>query len=295
MNGDMGIRGELARLLQFSRVARTQECKGWPRALTIDCFYVSDKLSLLPAQRLPMRPFRIIVAVVLVVCGIAFYFFRSMQKAEFWESEIRTFESNDRRTPPKPGGIVFTGSSSIRLWATLAADMQPLDVINRGFGGSQIADVNYFAPRIIFPYHPRAVVLYCGDNDLAWPASKSSGRVFGDFQRFVEIVHGELPETWIYYVSIKPSTLRKRRWPKMQEMNRMVEAFARTQERVQFVDVSSAMLDAQGEPRSDLLKRDGLHPNQKCYALWTSIIKPILMQRFASAVGVSATAAGSGG
>jgi lysophospholipase L1-like esterase len=235
-----------------------------------------------------MRPLRIIAAVILVACGIAFYVLRSMRRAEFWESEIRTFERDDRLMPPKPGVIVFTGSSSIRFWDTLAADMKPLDVINRGFGGSQIADVNYFTPRIVLPYHPRAVVLYCGDNDLAWPASKSPERVFGDFERFVQIIHNESPEIWIYYVSIKPSTLRRSSWPKMQRMNRMVEAFARTQERVQFIDVASAMLDAQGEPRRDLLKGDGLHPNQKCYALWTSIIKPVLMQRFAPSQTASA-------
>jgi len=239
-----------------------------------------------------MRLFRIFAAAILVACGIGFYFFRSMQKPEFWESEIQAFERNDRISAPKAGVIVFTGSSSIHFWDSLAEDMKPLDVINRGFGGSQIADVNYFAPRIVLPYHPPAVVLYCGDNDLAWPASKSSNRVFGDFQRFVQIVHGELPETWIYFISIKPSTLRRRSWPKMRQMNQMVEAFAQTHERVQYIDVASAMLDAQGEPRRDLLKADGLHPNQKCYALWTSIIKPILMQRFGATVGASVTATG---
>jgi lysophospholipase L1-like esterase len=203
-----------------------------------------------------------------------------MGKPWFWELSIRRFERSDSMSPPRPGVIVFTGSSSINFWSSLADDMKPLDVINRGFGGSQIAEVNYFAPRIILPYRPSAVVLYCGDNDLSWPWSKSPDTILDDFKQFVAIIHAQLPETWIYYLSIKPTTLRSRDWPTMQKTNEMTAAFIRTQDRVQFVDVSSAMLDSQGQPRRDLLKWDGLHPNPKCYALWTSILKPILLARF---------------
>jgi lysophospholipase L1-like esterase len=208
-----------------------------------------------------------------------------MGKPWFWELSIRRFERSDGMSPPEPGVIVFTGSSSINFWSSLAGDMKPLDVINRGFGGSQIAEVNYFAPRIILPYRPSAVVLYCGDNDLSWPWSKSPDTVLDDFKQFVAIIHAQLPETWIYYISIKPTTLRSGNWPTMQKTNQMISAFIRTQDRVQFVDVSSAMLDSQGKPRRDLLKWDGLHPNPKCYALWTSILKPILLARFGPSSG----------
>jgi lysophospholipase L1-like esterase len=229
-----------------------------------------------------VRTLLIAVIILFAVSGAAFYRRQSMGTATSWEPAIRKFEESDRLAPPKPGEIVFTGSSSIRFWDTLADDMKPLDVLNRGFGGSQIADVNHFAPRIVVPYRPMAVVLYCGDNDLA--SSKSPETVFGDFKEFVQIVHGALPDTWIYFISIKPSTLRWRMWPEMQRANRMIEEFAHTRQRVQFIDVSSAMLDSTGNPKRDLLKADGLHPTPKCYQLWTSIIKPVLMQRFGSAV-----------
>jgi lysophospholipase L1-like esterase len=205
-------------------------------------------------------------------------------QADAWETEIRSFEQSDRVAPPRAGVIVFTGSSSIRLWDTLGDNMKPLDVINRGFGGSQIDEVNRYVPRIVLPYRPRAVVLYCGDNDLAEANKKSAETVLADLQRFVQIVHGAMPETWIYYISIKPSTQRWSRWPEMRRANSLIAIFAQTQERVQFIDVSSAMLDSAGKPRPDLLKEDGLHPNAKCYQLWTSIIKPVLMQRFGAAV-----------
>lgn len=241
-----------------------------------------------------MRRFLVALAIVAVIFAIGGGVFWAMGRAWFWESAIRKFEQSDRAKPPKPGVIVFTGSSSIRFWDTLTDDMKPLDVINRGFGGSQIAEVSYFAHRIIVPYRPKAVVLYCGENDLSWPWLKSPETVLADFEHFVQIIHAELPDTWIYYVSMKPSTLRRSNWPRVQKANVLIEMFARTQPRVQFIDVSSAMLDTTGKPRRDLLKWDGLHPSVKCYQLWTSIIKPVLMQRFGTAAGISAPLAVAG-
>src|SRR5258706_4194626 len=113
----------------------------------------------------------------------------SMGRPGFWEFQFASYERADRAHPPKPGCIVFTGSSSIRYWRTLSDDMKPLDAINRGFGGSQIAQVNQYAARIVIPYRPRAVVLYAGDNDLSGPWSKSPETVQADFARFVGIIH----------------------------------------------------------------------------------------------------------
>jgi lysophospholipase L1-like esterase len=221
-----------------------------------------------------------LLALLLLAGGIARYYFWRMGQSESWESSIRKFEESDRRHPPNPGIIVFTGSSSIRLWDTLAADMAPLDVINRGFGGSQIAHANYYARRIVIPYRPRAVVLYAGENDLSWPWSKSPATVFNDFKRFVTLIHAELPDTWFYYVSMKPSPLRWRNWETIQHTNQIIEAFTHTEDRLQYINVNAAMLDAQGKPRRELFRPDGLHMNSQGYALWTSIIKPILLSRF---------------
>ncbi|MGA7931100.1 MAG: SGNH/GDSL hydrolase family protein [Candidatus Sulfotelmatobacter sp.] len=217
---------------------------------------------------------------LLLACACAFWIFSAMRKAALWGSQISAYEKADRLNPPKAGVIVFTGSSSIRFWDSLANDMKPLEVINRGFGGSQIAQVNQYASRIVLPYRPRAVVLYAGDNDLSWPSSKTPEQVFGDFRQFVEIIHTQLPETWIYYISIKPSIRRWSNWGKFQKANGLIADYIRTQPRVQFIDVDAAMLDAQGKPRRELFRWDGLHMNAKGYAVWTSIIKPVLLNRF---------------
>jgi lysophospholipase L1-like esterase len=204
----------------------------------------------------------------------------ALAQAQDWESSIQKFEEQDKVNPPKLGVIVFTGSSSIARWDTLVEEMKPLDIINRGFGGSQYSDLNQYAKRIVIAYRPRAVIVYEGDNDLAAGSSKTPESVAHDARVFVQIVHSALPETWIYIVSIKPSLSRWNEWPRMKAANRMIRHFARTQKRVQYIDVSSVMFDTKGKLRADLFVEDGLHPTQKCYALWTSIIKPMLLRRF---------------
>jgi len=204
----------------------------------------------------------------------------ALAQTQDWESSIRKFEEQDKVNPPKSGCIVFAGSSSFARWESLVDEMKPLDVINRGFGGSQYSDLNQYAKRIVIAYQPRAVVVYEGDNDLAAGSSKTPESVANDARAFVQIIHSALPETWIYIISIKPSQSRWNEWPRMKAANRLIRHFASTQKRVQYIDVASAMFDTQGHLRADLFVEDGLHPTQKCYALWTSIIKPILLQRF---------------
>ena len=197
-----------------------------------------------------------------------------------WEPEIRKFEESDRVNPPKPGSIVFAGSSSLRLWSTLIEDMKPLDAVNRGFGGSQFTDLNQFARRIVIAYQPSAVVVYEGDNDLAAGSPKTPESVAGDFREFVRIVRAELPQTWIYVLSIKPSKLRWNEWPKARAANQMIQQFAKTQQRVEYIDVATPMFDARGELADDLFMPDRLHPTPQCYAIWTSVIKSALLERF---------------
>lgn len=156
---------------------------------------------------------------------------------------------------------MFTGSSSIALWSSLTTDMKPLVVLNRGFGGSQISDVNRYAGRIVIPYRPCAVVLYAGDNDQTSSVFKSPETVAEDFRKFVTLIHSQIPDTWIYFVSIKPSPSRWTIWPSMQRANKLIAAYARTQERVEFIDVSSAMLTENDSLRREFFLLDDLHLN----------------------------------
>ena len=191
-----------------------------------------------------------------------------------WETEIARFEAADRVAPPQPGGVVFVGSSSIRLWSTLADDFAGTRVLNRGFGGSRIADATRHAARIVLPYRPRLVVLYAGDNDLA--EGRSPRQVLADVEAFVASVRHDAPATPVVFVSIKPSPARVALLPTMREANALVRAYARRTRSVRYVDVFEPMLGADGAPRAELFGPDGLHMNARGYALWTRIIAPEL-------------------
>ena len=203
---------------------------------------------------------------------------RSMRgDPQAWEASICRFEARDRLQPAPPGAILFTGSSSITFWSTLEKDMAPLPVLNRGFGGSRISDVVHYADRLILPHPPRAVVLYAGTNDIAWPHPASPEQVFDGYRNFVERVHAALPELPIYFVSICPAPLRWRYWPLVQEANRLIQAHARTQPCLHFIDITGAFLASDGCPDRRLFRSDRLHPNARGYEKWTATLKPILL------------------
>ncbi len=194
-----------------------------------------------------------------------------------WEEAIAAFEASDRARPPQKGGVVFVGSSSIRMWKTLAEDFPDENVINRGFGGSEIADAAAFAERIIWPHEPRLVVLYAGGNDLN--AGKSPQQVFADFRTFVVKVRERLPEAEIAFISIAGNPAR---WPQVEKVkaaNAMMERFAREDPRVKFIDVFPHMLGSDGLPRPEIFSPDQLHMNAEGYKLWTKIVRPFLKAR----------------
>ncbi len=192
-----------------------------------------------------------------------------------FESEIRAFEESDRAAPPAPGGIVFVGSSSIRFWSSLAEDMAPLRVVNRGFGGAHLSHVIHNAARVIVPYAPRAVVVYAGDNDIA--SGKSVETVVSDHGRLVDTLRASLPRAEIVFLSIKPSKRRWERWPDMARANAEIERISRSEARLHYVDVASVLLDEEGEPRDDVFVVDGLHLNETGYAAWTGVVAPALL------------------
>jgi lysophospholipase L1-like esterase len=200
------------------------------------------------------------------------------EKAEFarWEKDIAAFQERDREKPPPQNAVLFVGSSSIRLW-DLSKSFPDLQAINRGFGGSQLADVAHFVPRIVLPYEPRLIVLYAGDNDIA--AGKTPERVLADFRAVERAVHTKLPKIRIVYISIKPSLRRWHLIESIRKANALIEAECKKKDRLVYLDVVAPMLGKDGKPRSELFADDGLHLNAKGYALWTDLLKPHLERK----------------
>lgn len=187
-----------------------------------------------------------------------------------WEKEIAAFEEKDRENPPPKGGIVFVGSSSIKKWVTLAEDFPHHQVLNRGFGGSQIIDSVHFADRIVIPYEPRMIVFYAGGNDIH--AHKTPEQVFGDFKAFVEKVRAKLPKTEIACISIAGNPARWAEVEQVKALNAMLENYVKGQEGLKFINVFPRMLGSDGLPRPEIFVADRLHMNAEGYKLWTEIV-----------------------
>ena len=193
---------------------------------------------------------------------------------ERWAKEIADYELADKRQAPKKNGVLFVGSSSIRMWNDLARDFPGQNVINRGFGGSRVADSICYADRIVFPYRPRLVVLYAGDNDLA--AGLASDQVFADFKDFVGRVRERLPATRIAFIAIKPSPSRWKLRDEVNRANALIKDYAAGEKNLTYIDVYTPMLGADGRPREELFGPDKLHMNRRGYDVWRNVIGPHL-------------------
>lgn len=197
-----------------------------------------------------------------------------MASAEPFADEIANFAAADRIALPPAHGVLFVGSSTIRMWPALAADFTGVPVIQRGFGGSELSDVVRYASRIVIPYKPRLIVLYAGDNDLA--VAKAPQTVFREYKEFVQLIERASPETRIAFVSIKPSLARWALIDQIRSTNSMVRNFALTDPRLLYIDTFTSMLGPDGTPRKELFVEDGLHMSAAGYALWRDILDPIV-------------------
>ncbi len=190
-----------------------------------------------------------------------------------WEKTIATMEKRDKDKPPPKNAVLFAGSSSIVRW-DLSKSFPGIPAVNRGFGGSELADVTHFAPRILLPHQPRLLVLYAGDNDLG--AGKTPEQVLADFKDFARTVHARRPKVPIVFISIKPSIARWRLADKIKKANALIEAECKKDQRLTFVDVWGPMLGKDGLPRKELFVKDGLHLSAEGYKLWADALKKYL-------------------
>jgi lysophospholipase L1-like esterase len=215
----------------------------------------------------PARWLGLVLSLALFVPGV-------YAKPSSWTAEIDALTKDDATHPPAAHGIVFVGSSSIHFWATLEQDFPGLTVIRRGFGGSELADSVFYLDRIVLPYQPRIVVLYAGENDIA--AGKTPETVAADFHAFRLKLQAALPDTKIIYLSMKPSPSRWALHEKMQRGNAFIAAECATDPHLTFVDVYTAMLSPDGQPRPELFRADMLHMKHDGYAIWIRLLTPLL-------------------
>lgn len=190
-----------------------------------------------------------------------------------WEKTIAKFEAADKQDPPAKGGVLFIGSSSIRMWK-LDDSFPKLDAVNRGFGGSHMEDTLYYANRIVLPYQPRTIVVYAGDNDTAF--GKPPEVILDHYQAFVKKVHAKLPKTRIVYIAIKPSLKRWNLWPTMSRANGLIRDHAAKDDRLLYADIAAPMLGKDGKPQPELFVKDGLHLSKAGYQAWSKVVGPMV-------------------
>lgn len=194
-----------------------------------------------------------------------------------FEPEFREFEEADRLQPPPRDPVLFYGSSSIRFWQGLKDDFPGRPVLNRGFGGCTVGDCVRFFDRFVRPYAPRVVVLYAGDNNLAYGESPS--RVIAELDRFLKLVFRYLPSTLLGIISIKPSPSEWANLPAIQETNRLTRALVSGMDKVAYLDVFAKMLAPDGSCRPELFQSDGVHMTSDGYAVWKDVVLSYLNGR----------------
>ena len=193
-----------------------------------------------------------------------------------YRAAIEAFVQSEAESPAPKGAIVATGSSSMRGWHhRIATDLAPLTVVPRGFGGSNMRDVRHFLEDLVLRHEPRAVLLYEGDNDIAFGATPE--QVLAHFDAIAAALRQRLPQTRLYVLAIKPSIARWHLWPEMEATNALLAGRAETDENITFIDIATPMLNHNGEPRTNIFVADNLHMNDAGYDIWRNTVRPILV------------------
>ena len=214
---------------------------------------------------------RLLLALILLVATAPVAF--AQPPAERWSKALAEFDAADLATPPKPGEVLFLGSSTIVDWDTARA-FPGIKVINRGVWSSSLGEAVLRVDRLVMPYAPRLIVVYAGENDLNGGAT--SEQVAVDFERFTFAVHAKLPQTRIVFIGLKPSLARWTQIHRMRAANDLIRQFCGHDDRLAFVDVDGAMLGWDEKPRRELFVEDGLHLSAQGYALWNVLLRPFV-------------------
>lgn len=199
----------------------------------------------------------------------------AQQKPAFWD-DIQKFRQEDAAHPPVAGAILFVGSSSFTNWKDVNDYFPGKNIINRGFGGSSLLDLNFYSEELLKPYHPRQIVIYCGENDFAANPGARPRQVFNRFRHFYHAIRKNYPDVPVAYVSIKLSPSREALWPKFAATNRLVKNYLEKQEHAAFIDVTDAMEDPAGRVRRDIFLEDMLHMKPEGYRIWADVMRPYL-------------------
>ena len=198
------------------------------------------------------------------------------QNPDFYD-DIQQFKKHDLEVYTPKNSILLIGSSSFTKWKDVHEYFPGFTIVNRGFGGSTLPDVIRYADDIIFPYQPKQILIYCGENDLASSDTVTAKIVFDRFVQLFNIIRTKLPKVSIAYVSMKPSPSREHLLPKYIAGNLLIKNYLVTKSKTAFIDVYSKMF-VDGKIMKSIFLSDRLHMNAKGYQIWQKIIEPYLIK-----------------
>lgn len=217
----------------------------------------------------------VVLLILSLVCVI--HQLSAQVKPAFWD-DIQVIKKYDNIYAPPDRPILFIGSSSIRKWDDLERTFAKYVVLNRGVGGAVVDDIIYYASDIVFPYHPRQIVIYVGENDIV-NEHTTADSILMRTRRLFQVIRVKMPEVPIVYISIKPSPVREKYLGKAEAANKLIKNYILAQENIVFLDIFHLMLDAEGKPRPELFIHDMLHMNQEGYKIWRTGVEPLLIKR----------------
>lgn len=201
----------------------------------------------------------------------------AQQQPPFFD-EIQHFKKLDSDHFPPKNAILFVGSSSLRKWQDMQDYFPDVKVINRGFGGSELTDAIRYAKDIIIPYHPRQIIIYSGENDLAYSDTVTPAIVLERFKKLLTIIRTAMPMVPVIFISIKPSPSREKLMPEMVEANNLIKKFLQQKKKTVYVDVYYKMLDKDGKPMPNIFLEDNLHMNAAGYHIWQKALQPFILK-----------------
>ena len=196
-----------------------------------------------------------------------------------FQKDIDAFVRQDSLQAPPDLPVLLVGSSSFTFWKDAQAAFPNYKILNRGFGGSSLTDLIYFAPQVLFAYHPSQIIIYCGENDIAATPAAAPKEVLARFKTLFRMIRRKWSEVPVIYVSIKPSPARWQLEPQFVEANRRISAYLHHKKKAVFLDVHTHMLDSLGNTRPELYISDRLHMNQEGYKIWKNLLLPLLGAR----------------
>ncbi|UOE37047.1 GDSL-type esterase/lipase family protein [Chryseobacterium oryzae] len=203
------------------------------------------------------------------------FFLAQIKKPIFWD-DIQNFKKIDQQTAPPENAILLLGSSSFTKWQDVSDYFPGKTIINRGFGGSRLKDLNDYADDLLKPYHPKQIIIYCGENDLADNTHLKPETVVARYKEFYAKIRERFPMVQVDYISIKFSPSREHLWQKIKEVNSKISKFMKKEKNADYIDITQVMNDSNGNIRRDLFLDDMLHITPEGYRLWSSVMNPYI-------------------